>query len=103
MSSRSVSNHVRARIVRASGRLSLIKPPSSVKDMAGPPSPSGMQCHRADGGGFEIATNAAFSRENFESRESHKDDIRALFSGRGKFQPSFFLPLFGPGKIPGEA
>src|SRR5262249_7545065 len=34
---------------------------------------------------------------------SHMDDIRATFSGRGKFQPSFFLPLFGPGKIPGEA
>src|SRR5262245_62271841 len=71
--------------------------------MAGRPSPSGMRCHDAYGGGFEIATNAALSHEDFESLESHKHDIRATFSGRGKFQPSFFLPLFGPGKIPGEA
>src|SRR5262245_6036187 len=46
---------------------------------------------------------ARIAASNLRRDESHRDDIRATFSGRGKFQPSFFLPLFGPGKIPGEA
>ncbi len=46
---------------------------------------------------------ARIRASNPQPDASHKDDIRATFSGRGKFQPSFFLPLFGPGKIPGEA
>ena len=73
--------------------------------MAGRPSPSLMRCHRADVGDLQSprVERARISASNPKPDASRKDDIRATFSGRGKFQPSFFLPLFGPGKIPGEA
>jgi len=73
--------------------------------MAGRPSPSLMRCHRADVGDLQSprVERARISASNPKPDASHTDDIRATFSGRGKFQPSFFLPLFGPGKIPGEA
>jgi hypothetical protein len=73
--------------------------------MAGRPSPSLMRCHRADVGDLQSprVKRARIRASNPKPDASHMDDIRATFSGRGKFQPSFFLPLFGPGKIPGEA
>src|SRR6516225_9923534 len=73
--------------------------------MASQPSPSGMRCHR--GGVAELKVSQVCSgfalgfeiQNNRESCARHTRDVL----GRGKFQPSFFLPLFGPGKIPGEA
>src|SRR6516162_2744301 len=73
--------------------------------MAGQPSPSGMRCHRggvADSKVYSVQ-RVCTQPSNPKPRDCHARDIRAAFLGRGEFQPSFFLPLFGPGKIPGEA
>ena len=73
--------------------------------MAGKPSPSGMRCHRGGVAELKVSQVCSGFALGFKSKttESHARDIRAAFLGRGEFQPSFFLPLFGPGKIPGEA
>src|SRR2546425_9312562 len=69
--------------------------------MTGKPSPSPGDATGRRGGfeGLEVCSEFAWDFQIQAAREV----MRATFWGRGKFQPSFFLPLFGPGKIPGEA
>src|SRR5437899_10792115 len=52
--------------------------------------------------GLEVCSEFAWGFQIQATRESCARRTRDVL-GRGKFQPSFFLPLFGPGKIPGEA
>src|ERR1700730_5465021 len=72
--------------------------------MTGKPSPSPGDAtgRRGEFEGLEVCGEVAWDFQIQATRESCARRTRDLL-GRGKFQPSFFLPLFGPGKIPGEA
>src|SRR6266446_6638511 len=72
--------------------------------MTGKPSLSGGDATGRRGGfeGLEVCSEFAWGFQIQATREPCARRTRDVL-GRGKFQPSFFLPLFGPGKIPGEA
>src|SRR5262245_35090324 len=73
--------------------------------MTGKPSPSPGDAIGLGVADLKVSTCAASSRGAFKSKplESHARDIRATFWVEENFSQAFFLPLFGPGKIPGEA